>query len=345
MRPDSSSGRAVHQGEPGWPEGHEGRSARIARIPGITPPDVTVLVTVTERPSSLIELHEEVRDVLTKAGYSVEFIILAHPDTAALTTPLEPLEERDDFRILITGRRVGETGLLRIGRDAARGRIVLTLPAYRQVELKGLAELVQHVDSGAHVAAAYRSPREDAVLNRMQSRVFHRAVSVLTGRRLRDLGCGVRAMRREVMDDLPLYGDFARFLPVLAQDRGYRVVEVPLAQHSRDRGARVYGPGIYLRRVLDLLGLYFLMRFTDKPLRFFGLVGSALGGVGAVIMLVLFVQRMNDQGISERPLLLLAVLFVVLGAQSIALGLIGEIIVHLGATGRRVYRVRDSSDA
>ncbi len=345
MRPDSSSGRAVHQGEPGWPEGHEGRSARIARIPGITPPDVTVLVTVTERPSSLIELHEEVRDVLTKAGYSVEFIILAHPDTAALTTPLEPLEERDDFRILITGRRLGETGLLRIGRDAARGRIVLTLPAYRQVELKGLAELVQHVDSGAHLAAAYRSPREDAVLNRMQSRVFHRAVSVLTGRRLRDLGCGVRAMGREVMDDLPLYGDFARFLPVLAQDRGYRVVEVPLAQHSRDRGARVYGPGIYLRRVLDLLGLYFLMRFTDKPLRFFGLVGSALGGVGAVIMLVLFVQRMNDQGISERPLLLLAVLFVVLGAQSIALGLIGEIIVHLGATGRRVYRVRDSSDS
>lgn len=341
MRPDSSPGRAVAKADVNRPEGPDGRTTTIARIPGITPPDVTVLVTVTERPSSLLDLHEEVRGVLEGAGYSVEFIFLAHPDTAALTVPLEPLEEQEDFRILIAGRLIGETGLLRIGRDAARGRIILTLPAYRQVELKGLAELIKHVDSGAHMATAYRSPREDAVLNRMQSRVFHRAVSVLTGRRLRDLGCGVRAMRREVMGDLPLYGDFARFLPLLAMDRGYRVVEVPLAQHSRDRGARVYGPGIYLRRVLDLFGLYFLMRFTDKPLRFFGLVGSILGGVGGIIMLVLFVQRMNNQGISERPLLLLAVLFVVLGAQSIALGLIGEIIVHLGATGRRVYRVRE----
>lgn len=345
MRPDPTANRATSRIEPRSEVLESGRGASIARLPGITPPDVTVLVTVTERPSSLLELHDEVRGLLTDAGYSVEFIILAHPDTAALTAPLESFEEREDFRILVTGRRVGETGLLRIGRDAARGRIVLTLPAYRQVDLKGVAELVKHVESGAHMATAYRSPREDAIFNRLQSRIFHRVVNVLTGRKLKDLGCGVRAMRREVMGDLPLYGDFSRFLPVLAMDRGYKVVEVPLPQHSRDRGARVYGPGIYLRRVLDLLGLYFLMRFTDKPLRFFGLIGSLLGGVGGVIMLVLFVQRMNDQGISERPLLLLSVLFVVLGVQSVALGLIGEIIVHLGATGRRVYRVREDTEA
>lgn len=339
MRPDSGTGRASARGD----AVREERTATIARIPEIKPPDVTVLVTVTERPSSLVELYEEVRELIERAGYRMEFIILADPNTAALTSPLEPLEEREDFRILVTGRRVGETGLLRIGRDAARGRIIVTLPAYRQVELKGIAELVQHVDSGAHMAAAYRSPRQDAFFNRVQSRIFHRTVKVLTGRKLQDLGCGVRAMRREVMNDLPLYGDFARFLPVLAMDRGYKMVEVPFPQHSRDRGARVYSPGIYLRRLLDLLGLYFLMRFTDKPLRFFGLVGSILGAIGSVIMAVMLVQRLNDQGISERPLLLLAVLFVVLGVQSVALGLIGEIIVHLGATGRRVYRVRDDS--
>lgn len=348
MRPDPGTSRAATRGESARQDARDGgrdsRRAEIARIPGITPPDVTVLITVTERPSSLVEMHEEVLRLLTAAGYSVEFIILAHPDTAALTSPLQRFEESEELRILVTGRRLGETGLLRIGRDAARGRIILTLPAYRQVELKGIAELVQHVDSGAHLAAAYRSPREDPAFNKIQSRIFHRVVNMLTGRRLKDLGCGVRAIRREVMGDLPLYGDFSRFLPVLAMDRGYRVVEVPLAQDSRDRGARVYGPGIYLRRVLDLLGLYFLMRFTDKPLRFFGLIGSLLGGVGGVIMLVLFIQRLNQQGISERPLLLLAVLFVVLGVQSVALGLIGEIIVHLGATGRRVYRVREDAD-
>src|SRR5690606_40333356 len=210
MRPDPGTSRAATRGESARQDARDGgrdsRRAEIARIPGITPPDVTVLITVTERPSSLVEMHEEVLRLLTAAGYSVEFIILAHPDTAALTSPLQRFEESEELRILVTGRRLGETGLLRIGRDAARGRIILTLPAYRQVELKGIAELVQHVDSGAHLAAAYRSPREDPAFNKIQSRIFHRVVNMLTGRRLKDLGCGVRAIRREVMGDLPLYG-------------------------------------------------------------------------------------------------------------------------------------------
>ena len=133
---------------------------------------------------------------------------------------------------------------------------------------------------------------------------------------------------------LPLYGDFARFLPVLAAHRGYRLVEVPLAQDVRDRGTRVYAPGIYLRRAIDVLGLFFLLRFTEKPLRFFGLVGSALAGTGAVMLFYLLIVRLHQQGIGSRLLLLLAMLLVTLGVQAIALGLIGEIVVHLDPPGR-----------
>jgi hypothetical protein len=104
--------------------------------------------------------------------------------------------------------------------------------------------------------------------------------------------------------------------------------------------SRVYSPGVYLRRLIDVVGLLFLLKFTEKPLRFFGLIGSLLSGVGAVLLAVLFVQRLAGESLANRPLLLLAVLLMVLGIQSVALGLIGEMIVHLTASQRRRYRLR-----
>jgi hypothetical protein len=143
-----------------------------------------------------------------------------------------------------------------------------------------------------------------------------------------------------VFDEIALYGDFFRFLPLLVMSAGFRVVEVNAPQHSADRSTRVYRPGIYLRRIIDVFGLFFLLRFTEKPLRFFGLVGSLAGLAGALIVVVLGVQRLGGQGIADRPLLLLGVLLLVLGIQAIALGLVGEIIVHLHASHRRPYRVK-----
>lgn len=304
--------------------------------------DVSVLVTVSERPGSLLELYRDFREPLLEAGYRCEFIFLVHPSYRDLTAPLQSENHSAaPIETVLVGREVGETTLLRMGLARARGRVVLTLPAYRQVQPLGVAELVAQVDAGADLAVGVRSPRQDPLFNRVQSAVFHRAVRRIGGQPLHDLGCSVRAIRRDVLSALPLYGDFARFLPVLAAHRGYRLVEVPLAQDVRDRGTRVYAPGIYLRRAIDVLGLYFLLRFTEKPLRFFGLVGSMLAGVGGVMLLYLFIVRLNQQGIGSRPLLLVAMLLVTLGAQAIALGLIGEIVVHLGSTGgSRRYRVR-----
>lgn len=146
-------------------------------------------------------------------------------------------------------------------------------------------------------------------------------------------------MRRELLLELPLYGDFFRFLPLLAIRDGYVVEQVAAPQHELDLGPRVYRPGIYLRRAVDLLGLFFLVRFIEKPLRFFGLVGSTLALIGSVLLGVLVIERIGGRGIADRPLLLLGTLTVVVGIQAIALGLIGEIIVHLHAPSRPVYRV------
>ena len=151
---------------------------------------------------------------------------------------------------------------------------------------------------------------------------------------------GVRAISRQGLLDIPLYGYFGRFLPLLAHREGYRVEEVPTPQNVKDLTTRVYRPGVYVRRLVDLLGLFFLLRFIEKPLRFFGLVGSVSVFIGGALGLLLLVQRLGGQGIANRPLLLLAVLLVVLGVQALALGLIGEMIVHLAVPRRRTYHVR-----
>jgi glycosyltransferase involved in cell wall biosynthesis len=249
--------------------------------------------------------------------------------------------EHSNVRILRFAREFGETAALRLGIERSRGDLILTLPAYFQVRPEGIGPLLDALDSGADLAVASRSPRLDSWLNRMQSRVFHSIVGGVSQQRFHDMACGVRAMRRSVAEALPLYGDLHRFIPALALREGYRVEEVSVPQHPSDARVRVYRPGVYIRRLLDIGAFFFLAKFTEKPLRFFGLVGSLCLVSGAVISLILLIQRVEGQGIANRPALLLGVLLVALGVQLIGLGLVGEIIVHLRAPHRRAYRVRE----
>lgn len=154
-------------------------------------------------------------------------------------------------------------------------------------------------------------------------------------------GEGVAALPRTALMELPLDGDFARLLPLIAERAGFRVEEVPCPQHPDDARRRLHGPGGYVRRLIDVLGVLFLVRFTEKPLRFFGLIGGVLFVTGAVLLAVLAAQKLEGQDIANRPMLLLAVLLVVLGVHAIALGLIGEIIVHLQVARRPGYWLAD----
>lgn len=302
--------------------------------------DVSVIVPVAERPESLAEIYEEYAGAITASGRSCEFIFVAEPYHHGLLDSLRPLASRGEpIRVLEAGHTVGESTLLKIGATRARGDVLLVLPAYHRVLPRALPEIIQAVEAGADLANCRRWPRHDSWLNRLQTQALHTLVAGLASGRVQDVGSGVRAMRPEVLREMPLYGDFFRFLPMLALREGYSVVEIDAEQHPRDRMLRVYSPGTYLRRVIDVFGLFFLSRFTYKPLRFFGLIGSVLGAVGGVLMVVMFIQRLGGQGLANRPLLLLAVLLFTLGVQAVALGLIGEIIVHFNAPARRPYRV------
>jgi glycosyltransferase involved in cell wall biosynthesis len=302
---------------------------------------ISVIVPVVERTDDLVSVYHAFARELDRRPEEYEFLFVFD---GRFTPPSELValsRETGRIKLLRFVREFGETAALRLGIERSRGDLVLTLPAYFQVQPEGISQLLQEIDSGADMAVANRSPRLDSWLNRAQSKLFHSIVGGVSDQRFHDMACGVRAMKRSVAETLPLYGDLHRFIPALALREGFRVKEVAVPQHPSDAKMRVYRPGVYFRRILDIAAFFFLAKFTEKPLRFFGLVGSLFLGSGAVLSLVLLVQRVEGQGIANRPALLLAVLMVALGVQLIGLGLVGEIIVHLRAPHRRAYRVRE----
>jgi hypothetical protein len=310
---------------------------------------VSVVVLVGGRPEPLAELYQELVEVVRSDCENFEFIFVVDQTFFSLTESLAELRARGEpIRIVPAGMRVDETALLRGGVLAARGSIVLTLPARRRVETGALVKLLTAVRAGADVAVARRWPRSDSWASQIRSRLFHALVGRAVGSTVSpvsDLTSGVRAMRREVFDRLPLYGQSARFLPLLAVRDGYTVREIRVSQHASDKGGGFNSPVTYLKSLFDVLSLFFMLRFTEKPLRFFGLVGATALLPGMAISAVVLVQRLLGQPMAGRPLFLLGVLLSVLGVQMIALGLIGEIIVHFNVAQRVSYRLKDAQSS
>lgn len=302
---------------------------------------ISVVVPVVERADDLVAVYRAFERELNHRPEAHEFLFVFDGRLSPPTELVALTRENKTVRILRFAREFGETAALRLGIERSRGDLVLTLPAYFQVQPEGIRRVLEAVDEGADLAVANRSPRLDSWLNRVQSRAFHSIIGGASQQRFHDMACGLRAMKRSVAEALPLYGDNHRFIPALALREGYRVEEIAVPQHPNDARMRIYGPGVYFRRLLDIAAFFFLAKFTEKPLRFFGLIGSVFLMSGAAMSLVLLIQRVEGTGIANRPALLLAVLLVALGVQLIGLGLVGEIIVHLRAPHRRAYRVRE----
>jgi hypothetical protein len=303
-------------------------------------PKVSVVVVVSERTEPFAEFYREYSRPLRDEGIPYEFIVVAPASRRTLLAPLVALREAGEpIALFESALNVGEAGLLRSVIAHTRGEVILMLAAYRRVAADALPILVRAVEAGSDLVVARRSTTRDSAGNRIQRRFVHGLVRALVGGNFHDLGSGVRASRREVLEELPVYGEFARFLPLFAARDGFRVEEIEVPQHAADRRTRVYSPGTYLRRLMDLLAVFFLVRFRDKPMRFFGLAGGLVSLVGAIVLVVLGVQRVAGQPLADRPMLLVGVLLFVLGVQGVALGLIGEIIVHAGSKRRKVYRL------
>ncbi len=311
----------------------------------VSNPALSVIVPVGNRHTTEIAaLVADYRLGLDPLGSTYEIIIVIdgpRPDIAAnLQRLLGPVGgHTGNLTVLSLTRRFGEATALMAGFQRARGETIVTLPAYYQIEGAEVAKLVRALDS-CELAVGRRWPRAGGKLEALRRDAFHRMIGSVTGQRFNDLGCGARAMKRRVLEEISLYGDQHRFLPVLANRQGFRVVEVDVRQSPRDRYDGGYNMREYVRRVLDIFTVFFLVRFTKKPLRFFGMVGASTFAVGALLVAWLAIDRLIFQHpLADRPALLLSSLLVVLGLQLFALGLLGELIIFTHARDIKDYQI------
>jgi glycosyltransferase involved in cell wall biosynthesis len=282
----------------------------------------------------------EYKEALSQMGRAFEIIYVVEGSFQKVYLELKALKEKGEKLTLIKhSRTFGEATAIHSGFLHASGEIIMTLPAYHQVDAAELPKLVQSLGDNDMVIAR-RWPREDSGWNRLQTRAFHSIVRRMAGNICNDLGCSVRIFRRKILEEINLYGELHRFFPILCHKQGFRVREIDMKQSAKENRVRTYAFGIYLRRMIDLLTVFFLIKFTKKPLRFFGLTGSALLAVGMIIILYLVVNRLAfGVALSDRPLLLAGILFVVLGLQIFAIGLVGEIIIFTHAREIKEYTV------
>ena len=307
-------------------------------------PDVSVIVPIVERYGNLRQMTSEFAAEIARLGRSQEWIFVVDEAQRAVLPELRELQREapHEVAIVLLGGAFGESAALTVGLERARGAQIVTLAAYFQVEPRGVGAAFAALDAGADMVVGRRYPRIDSRFNRAQSRLFHAIVRGLTATDFHDISCGFKVMQRQVARELNIYGGLHRFIPVLALNRGFTVHEVPLTQRDEDRMTRYHGAGVYLGRLLDILTIVFLMKFTRMPLRFFGLLGSALFAVGFLVDLLVAVQRIFlHTGLASRAVLLLGVLLMVLGVQTLSLGLVGEIIIFTHARHIREYQVAE----
>lgn len=308
------------------------------------PPALSLVIPVYDEEENLRPLHAAIREALDPLGLGYEVVLVDDGSTDATLGIAREIQAQDPRWVIVALRRnFGQTAAMSAGFDHARGEVIVTLDGDLQNDpgdIPKLLALIKEYD----VVSGWRVDRRDPFLTRLlPSWVANWLISVVTGVRLHDYGCTLKAYRREVVRNLRLYGEMHRFIPAVASWMGVSITEVETRHSPRRFGRSKYGLGRIFRVLLDLLTVKFLLSYSTKPIQIFGSLGllstMAGGGIGLYLSLL---KLMTGQKIGDRPLLLLGVLLVLLGVQFIVLGLLGELLVRIyhESQGKPIYAVR-----
>ena len=294
-------------------------------------PDLSVVIPVYNEAPNIEPLHRELTEALTAWGRPYELIFIDDGSQDGTFEALARCQAADDrVRVIQFRRNFGQTAAFAAGFAHARGRVIATSDGDLQNDPRDLPAMIDQLGDGVDIVCGWRRHRKDPWLNRrLPSQIANRLISWATGVRLHDYGCSLKVFRAEVIKPLRLYGEMHRFLPALASEMGVGIVELPVNHRPRTRGTSKYGISRTVRVILDLITVKFLLSYSTKPLQIFGLLGLGMGSLGVVVLGYLtWVKYVGQEGIGDRPLLLLGILLVFTGVQVLTLGLLAEMLAR-----------------
>ncbi|MDB9315921.1 glycosyltransferase family 2 protein [Spirulina sp. CS-785/01] len=308
--------------------------------------DVSVVVPIYNEVESLPRLVAAINDSLQDTDLNYEILCIDDGSTDGSTALLRDLTQQySTLRAVILRRNYGQTPAMAAGFNHARGQSIITLDGDLQNDPADIPMLLAKLDEGYDLVTGWRKNRQDAALTRLlPSKIANWLIGRITGVKVHDYGCSLKAYRAELVADMNLYGELHRFLPALAFIEGARITELPVRHHARQFGNSKYGLGRTFRVLLDLLTIFFMKKFLTRPMHVFGLLGIIATALGILFGLYLtFLKFGMGQEIGDRPLLILVAVLISTGVQFFSLGLLGELLMRTyhESQGRPIYRVRE----
>ncbi|MFZ5916304.1 MAG: glycosyltransferase family 2 protein [Chloroflexota bacterium] len=308
---------------------------------------LSVILPVYNEEQNLRPLFDRLIQALEAMGRPYEIIAVDDGSADASFAILEQLHSQHPrLRVVRFRRNFGQTAAFAAGFDHARGEVVITIDADLQNDPADIPRLLEKMAEGYDVVSGWRQKRQDRFLDRkLPSLVANWLISAVTGVHLHDYGCSLKAYRRDVIENVQLYGELHRFIPALASWMGIRVAEIPVTHHPRRHGKSKYGLSRTVRVLLDLLTVRFLLSYSARPMQLFGGLGLLSFVLGVIDGLYLSAQKViyGYHYSIDRPLLTLSVLLMVVGVQLISMGLLAELVVRTyhEASGKPIYAIRE----
>ena len=290
---------------------------------------ISVIIPLYNEKDSLTELYRGVVQELFSHSSDFEIIFVDDGSTDGSFEVLKELQGKDRrIKIIRFRRNFGKSSALSAGFRVAEGEVIVTMDADLQDRPSEMLKLLARLEEGWDLVSGWKRQRKDPWGKRLASRVFNRLTAFLTGVRLHDINCGFKAYRRKVIEEVKVYGEMHRYIPVLASYRGFRVDEVPIEHRARPHGKSKYGAGRLWGGFFDLLTVVMLTRYNSKPLHVFGVLGVFLLLIGSLIEAYLAVGWFFGRWIEDRPAFMLGILLLIIGVQFIFFGLLAEMIAY-----------------
>lgn len=289
---------------------------------------LSLVIPLYNEEESLVELHKILKDVLEKMDCAYEIIFVDDGSNDKSWEKIQEIKKENPFVKGIKLRKnYGKSSALDIGFRHSSGDIVITMDADLQDDPQEIPELVSMINSGYDLVSGWKKIRHDPFIKKHTSKFFNLVTSKISGIRLHDFNCGLKAYKKDVIDSIKVYGELHRYIPALAHIQGFKVTEKVVKHHPRKYGKTKFGASRFVKGFFDLLTVLFTTRFIRRPLHLFGTLGLISFILGAGITIYLTIMKfLYGEYLTNRPLFLVGILFIILGVQLFSIGLIGEMI-------------------